>query len=279
MQPLIDADILNYEVAFAGQYVDEEGVEHIHSFDYVKDIADEKIRVICDAVWANEDPILYMTGKTNFRNDVAVTKPYKGNRKDKPKPFHFKNIRAYLCAAYNTVIVEGLEADDVICMEQARRANARDTIICTRDKDLRICPGMHFGWEVGNQPQFGPKLVDKIGWLTPTYKTKLNAKEEEVEYLHALHGAGLKFFYAQLIMGDTTDNIPGLPRGGKPLAFKLVDPCETEEEMCLAVAGAYEDKFGDGWQTHMLEQGQLLWMIQETNEDGSPKMWEIPYGR
>jgi 5'-3' exonuclease len=38
---------------------------------------------------------VYLTGKGNFRNDIAVTAPYKGNRKDKEKPVHLEAIRKY----------------------------------------------------------------------------------------------------------------------------------------------------------------------------------------
>lgn len=276
MRPLIDADLLTYEVAFAGQMKDEEGEVRISSFESVKDMADEKIKQICASVWATEEPVLYLTGKGNFREKVAVTKPYKGNRKSE-KPFHYKNLRAYLLHAYNTILVEGMEADDAICIEQTKHLDSLDTIICTRDKDLRICPGMHFGWEVSGQEQFGPERVDKLGWLKPVYKTKTNKAGDEVEYVAQVKGVGLKFFYAQMIMGDSTDNIPGLPKGGPILAYKTLEGLETEEDLFRAVQSLYESRLGEGWREYMLEQGRLLHMCQELTEEGEPVMWEIPY--
>lgn len=276
MQPLIDGDILVYEVAFAGQYK-EEGSDEVllHSFDYVANILDEKIRQICDAVWATEEPIIYLTGDTNFRNDIAVTKPYKGNRK-KEKPFHYKNLRAYMKHRYNVVLVEGIEADDAMCIEQTKRIKQLDTVICSRDKDLRICEGMHFGWETGVSPQFGPKRVTYLGELTFDMREKVDKNGSMVEYVHAVKGEGLKFFYAQLIMGDPTDNIPGLPKGGVATVKAVLENCETEEELFRGVKQLYERRFGDAWEENMLEQGRLLWMLREVNEDGSYKMWEIP---
>lgn len=276
MQPLIDGDILVYEVAFAGQYTEEGSDEiQLHSFDYVASVMDDKIAQICDAVWATEEPIVYLTGSSNFRHDIAKTKPYKGTRK-KEKPFHYKNLRAYLKHKYNVVEVEGLEADDLMVIEQTKRLHKLDTVICSRDKDLRIGEGMHFGWETGVSPQFGPLRVSRLGDLRFDMRTKLNKAGEEVEYVHSVKGEGLKFFYAQLIMGDAVDNIPGLPRGGKETVKAVLEGLETEQELFEAVKGLYIRRFEDDWEEHMLEMGSLLWMVNELDEEGKPVMWEVP---
>ena len=74
-----------------------------------------KIEEICAEVYATEPPTIFFTGKTNFRNDVAKSKPYKGNRKG-DKPHYLKYIRSYLMANYDSELVEGLEADDLMAM-------------------------------------------------------------------------------------------------------------------------------------------------------------------
>jgi 5'-3' exonuclease len=90
-------------------------------------------------------------------------------------------------------------------------------------------------------------------------------------------GNGLRFFYSQLITGDTVDNIPGLPRGGPRLAFSTLDGLETEEEMFRAVEEAYKKKFPDDYRERILEQARLLWMVRELDAEGKPVMWELPY--
>lgn len=277
MTPLIDADLLTYEVAFSGQMKDDDGEVILSPFESVKDILDDKVKQICAAVWATEEPILYLTGKGNFREKIAVSKPYKGNRKSE-KPFHYKNLRAYIQHAYNTVLVDGMEADDAMVIEQVSRLDKLDTVICSRDKDLRIAPGMHYGWEVSGQDAFPLTRISELGFLNPVVKTKTNKDGEEVEYISNVKGGGLKFFYAQMIMGDSTDNIPGLPRSGPILAYKTVDPCESEQELFETVSQLYRDKMGANWEEYMLEQGRLLWMCQRLSEDGSPVMWELPNG-
>lgn len=267
MTPLIDADILRYEVGFAAEYgwqaTNEEGEKELPPFDYVAEMLDSRIANICAEVYATEKPILFLTGKGNFRDEIATVKPYKDNRKKSKKPWHFKNITAYMKSQYEVIEAVGMEADDLICIEQIERLAQKDTIICTRDKDLRQCPGFHFGWELGNQPSFGPEWVDEMGWI------KINEKRSKV------WGTGLKFFYAQMIVGDSTDNIPGLPRGGPGMAFDILNECETEEELHKAVSSKYKDKYEEEWQERMLEQGQLLWMVRQLDKQGKPVMWRL----
>lgn len=183
----------------------------------------------------------------NFRYEVAKSRPYKGNRKN-PKPFHFYNILFYLLAEYNTIVSEdGLEADDMLCIEQASR---KDTVICSRDKDLRICPGWHFSWECGNQHAIGPTFTDKLGWLEMIDKKVI--------------GYGLKFFYYQMLVGDTADHIPGLKGWGQAGAYKLLEPLATEEELFRTVKQKYLEVMGkEVAKEYFLEQANLLWMRQE----------------
>ena len=263
MKCLIDGDLLLYEVGFKGQYKDEETGEIIpRDFDTVASYFDEAVKQIEMECWATEPSIIFITGKGNFRDEVAETKGYKANRRPDRKPFHFNNLKAYAKAHYDVQWVDGLEADDLLAITQME-AEPLTTVICSRDKDLRMIPGMHFGWQCGLQQQFGPKPVDVIGELQ-----LINGKK--------LVGTGLKFFYSQLITGDTTDNIPGLPRGGPTLAYRTLSDTTTEGEMFEAVRELYREKLGDEGDQRMLEQGQLLWMVRELDEEGKPIMWRFP---
>lgn len=278
MQPLVDGDILVYEIGWAAEVGWKSKIEWKEGdpvsyppFDYVAELLDNRIAEICGCVMATEPPIIYLTGKGNFREAIAKRKPYKGTRKEDGKPWHYANIWAYLQVAYNTIVVEGMEADDAMCIEQCQRLKdlsgsqyyIPETIICTRDKDLRQCEGWHFGWELGNQPQFGPLFVEGYGNLSLSEDNK------------KLRGVGEKFFYAQLIMGDPVDNIPGLPKYGPKAAFDIVGNTQTRVEGFKAVLEAYRAIYGDLAEAEMLEQGQLLWMVRELDEEGQPVMWEL----
>ena len=283
MRCLLDADVLVYEIGFSGEYIDDDGEKQVREFDFVAELLDQKIKEIEAECWADEPSILFLTNdstlnkmwnkqrkrqglppvdyKPNFRIDVAKSKPYKGQRKQE-KPFHRDNIRAYMLDNYDVRVANGMEADDLLAIEQTQ-AEPLTTIICTRDKDLRMVEGMHFGWPCGKQPQFGPKRVSKLGELK--YDSGKNK----------LTGEGSKFFFSQLITGDSTDNIPGLPRGGPRLAYELLKDKRSESDMFRAVAERYADKLGDGWEAYMKEQTDLLWMVTELNDEGEPVLFNM----
>jgi len=173
---LIDADIIKYQAGFASD-------QRIYSlngneFEYKKDAQfhakthglsedDIEVRVeaepveyclssvkkmihsIMDAVDAEECK-LYLTGKDNFREKVAVTAPYKGNRDDQHKPIHYKAIHDYLVNVWNAEVIDGQEADDQLGIEQIKiykeRGDWEGSVICSIDKDLLMIPGKHFIW-------------------------------------------------------------------------------------------------------------------------------------
>lgn len=294
MKPLIDADVLRYEIGHCGQYLDKPTMDMeddkvlactgkiiYRDFDFVADLLDQKISEICAEVWATEPPTLYLTNdrrlwkkenkqlkkdgkeekeyQPNFRDALAEKKVYKGTRKN-DKPFHYDNLTAYMLATYDVKIAYGMEADDLMSIDQYARLDKLDTIICSRDKDLRITPGMHYGWECGRQGQFGPTRVSEVGAI-------------ELKGGKKLVGTGLAFFYSQVLTGDTVDNIPGLPRCGPLTAYESLHDATSEVELFERVSQLYSTKYGEDWRKEMNEQCQLLWMVRELNEDGSPKCY------
>lgn len=252
MKPLIDADILAYEIGSIGE--DEAGKK---SFEFVAAVLDGRIEDICKAVESTEPPTLYLTGSGNFRENIAVTKPYKGNRVNE-KPWHYKNIVSYMKLKYNTVVVEGMEADDAMSIRQSSEGG---TVICSRDKDLRQVPGWHYGWECGKQFEFSLKETDELGYIELSEKKKII-------------GMGYLFFASQLLTGDSTDNIPGCKGVGPVAAYNLLDGCTSPPEAIERVRSLYEEKGHD--EEYFLEQAYLLWMVRELDEEGRPVMWEPP---
>ena len=270
MRALIDGDILLFEIGFSGEFEDKETGQYIiRSFDFVQDLLDNKIINICGEAGADEPPLIFLTGhklfikdlnrhrkneglepvdyKPNFREEIAVTKPYKGTRIDN-KPFHYRNIFVYLLAAYDCVVAIGKEADDEMSIYQTSKED-NDTIICSRDKDLRQVPGWHYGWECGKQSSFGPEFVDELGRLE-LGKDKLT-------------GTGYKFYCAQMLMGDVVDNIPGLPKYGRVKAYKLLNECTTVKECEDILLGEYDKVYGqEESEEHFREQHSLVWMLR-----------------
>ena len=269
MIPLLDGDILVYERGFAveagwKQDHKEAGPEWLASnpppFDWAAESMDMAIANICALAGADESPEIYLSGKTNFRYAIAKRTPYK--ERAGHKPYHYYNLHAYLKGKYGAITTVGMEADDALAI--AATAQPSSTIICTRDKDLRQVAGNHYGWELGQQPSFGPIVVSGYGKLILD------------EYRRQVKGYGEAYFYFQCLTGDSTDSIPGLPGIGPIKAFNILQATASSTEAYKAVLEAYRVIYGDDSEAELLEQGRLLYMTRYLDEWGLPIMWELP---
>lgn len=255
MTPLIDGDVLVYSAGFAAEWGDD---TEIPQFDYVKALVEGRISDICEAVGATEAPQIFLTGEGNFREKIAVTKPYKGNRENSKKPWHYSNIRAHLIHCMGAQVIHGMEADDAICLN----AN-QDTVICTVDKDLFQKENTWcYRWEIGKVGEWGPEFVDHIGYLLTPEKGSLK-------------GVGYKFFMAQCIMGDPVDNIPGIDKLGPVAAYNALRDAVSRSEMEEIVLDMYKENYAEKAEERLLEQGRLLFMTRELDSNGKPVLWEI----
>jgi len=125
---LIDGDIVAYRCAFK---CDDESVKTAcyTTGSFLSDLVSDLYTMID----GEPDYRVYLTGKGNFRNDVAVTAPYKGNRKDVEKPAHLEAIRKYLIEDWNAVVSEDEEADDLIAIDAT---TIPDSIIVSLKREL-----------------------------------------------------------------------------------------------------------------------------------------------
>ena len=82
---LIDGDIVAYRCAFK---CNDESVKTAcyTTGSFLSDMISD----LYTQIDSEPDYRVYLTGKGNYRNDVAVTAPYKGNRKDKKSPYTWK---------------------------------------------------------------------------------------------------------------------------------------------------------------------------------------------
>ena len=264
MKALIDADMLEYQCAFASQYKEknEEGedVLVILPFESAKERMDGLIADILEATGATSH-VLYLTGKGNFREKIAKKAVYKEQRQEKEKPFHYHNLRAYLTVSLGAVVVDGMEADDAMVIDQMEGyysdPDTADSIICSRDKDLRQIPGHHYTWECNKQQAEGPYESTPLGFVELDERKK--AKK--------VFGYGLLFFFSQLLTGDAVDNIPGCSKVGPVLAARTLS-LKDEAGACAAVIELYRERHADNWEAYLDEQVKLLWMVQTIGPDG-----------
>lgn len=273
MQPLLDADILCYEIGYTCEGINPlTGEYQIAGWDHVRERVDHSLNHICLAAGGTEKPRLFLTGPSNFRIEVAKKKGYKENRPAK-KPFHYYNIKEYLKFEYGAEVCIGYEADDAVCIHQSIALSlGLDTIICSRDKDVRQMEGWHYSWECGKQPAWGPEYVKGFGSLSAAYYPE---EHKLAGQMKKLSGTGDKWFLAQLVMGDSVDNIPGLKGMGPAKTYELLNEVESYEEGMDIVCRLYRDSYEAGWQAELEEQAQLVYMVRELNPDGSLKMWRL----
>lgn len=278
MKCLTDGDIFRYEIGSCGQYIDEDSGETIiREWDFVQKLLDDKISQIYEATMSDGEPVIYLTNseaftsyvnkrnrlfdreplvyKPNFREAVATVKPYKGQRK-KEKPHYFHDIGHYLYENYNVRLANGIEADDLLCIDAS--LDPENSVICSRDKDLRQMNCWHYGWECGKQPEFPMEYVEGVGHI------EQNDAKKKVE------GTGMRFFYSQMITGDTVDNIPGIPGKGYKAAYKALYEATSVAECKAIVVGMYKDKYGEEARERFTEQARLLFMVRELDEGGEP---------
>ena len=194
---LIDADIMLYRAAWK-----HEGDDIENAYETI-DAMFEHIFYVTKCV----SYIGFLTGRLNFRKEIAKTKPYKGNRKDMPMPEHFDDIREYLIENWKCEVVNGMEADDALGICQTEMDK---TVICSIDKDLLQVQGYHYNWN-----------KNEISFIS------------EYDAWHKL--------YSQTLSGDSTDNIMGIPRVGEKKAKKILEECFDERDAFVVSLNAYSN--------------------------------------
>ena len=291
LQPLIDADVLRYELPFGGEYK-EEGEIVVREWEFVEELLERKLHILHHQIRTDKVPIYYFTAdrrtipiynrwaknngkepielKPNFRDAIATVKPYKALRKNE-KPAHYENFTSHIMYNYEFKLGNGVEADDLMAMDQTE-----DTIICSRDKDLRQVEGWHYSWECGRQNEIGPIYFDEWGFIEEKRKESKSRvyADGSPKFDVSCFGGGEKFFLYQLLTGDLVDNIPGCPKVGHRKAFDLLEPHSRRDLAYEDVRDCYELVYDEDWLERLEEQARLLWLIRHEGE-----VWEHPYER
>ncbi len=168
-------------------------------------------------------------GKT-FRDDLFAE--YKANRPPMPDELaeQIEPLHALVRALGLPLLqVTGVEADDVIGT-LARQASAlgMDTVISTGDKDMA-------------------QLVDRHVTLVNT----MSRSVLDPEGVHGKFGVPPERIIDLLaLMGDSSDNIPGVPKVGPKTAAKWLDAYGSLDEV-IAHAGEIKGKVGESLRDHL----------------------------
>ena len=192
----------------------------------------------------NEPYVSYLSGPNNFRHEIAVTKPYKGNRSSSSKPHYYDMLRSAICEWFNGEIVDWIEADDRIAIEAT--ADDEATIVGI-DKDLLQIPGRHYNYDKGQFLQ----ISDNEGWYN---------------------------FFTQVLTGDAGDNIPGLPGVGRARSEVELRPYRDSPggaaEVCREL---YQRTYGTG--DRFEEVCELLYLLRYDGDSWAvAREWVRNYG-
>ena len=234
MHALIDCDLFCYEMGSA----QNEDKSAPLAWNLVRARVDARIEQILEATeaatWRG-----YLTGKGNFRDEVATILPYKGTRKRQDRPYWYSGVWNYLVNSRSAYVVRGMEADDALAIHHTGDSFS---VLCSRDKDLQQVPGWSYTWPSWKQEERAPH------WIT------------EID--------GLRNFYHQLLTGDRTDNILGLYNvGDRAACVRRLEEYKTELNMFQEVKHQYQLRFGTYWDMFMCENGRLLWMLRKEDDD------------
>jgi len=262
-----DADFFCYYCAWTDESIQE-------NFNALKNMLQKK-RVMAGAGHINVHLTLGLKGG---REQFASVKPYQENRADRD-PIKTERVRQlrtmlgnYKTPEITPVVNVFQEADDSLSqMQLARRKELgnNSSIIMSGDKDLWMVEGLHCDPETG-------RVYNVKGYGSTSYKEVGNVKPK-------LIGTGTSWFWHQMIMGDTADNIPGLPKltgrlankylptktynpnrkalaCGEAKAVAMLNGVTNDYDAMKIVTEAYSDFYRDGWQYMFLEQAFLLWM-------------------
>jgi 5'-3' exonuclease len=151
----------------------------------------------------------FLTGSDCFR--YQVDKSYKAHRKHKPKPIIFYALREHIKQHWKFDTFPKLEADDLV--SYYGHTMPESTIICSPDKDvLKQCVGRHFNYQ-------------------------------KVEFVETSSAEATKFLWKQVLMGDSTDHIQGLPGVGEKTSENWLQ--DRDKEFESFVIRKYVEKFGE----------------------------------
>jgi 5'-3' exonuclease len=173
----------------------------------------------------------FLTHGKCFR--YSIDPEYKGNRTRSNRSVLFPSLKEYAMQRWGFTYFTELEADDLVSYYSYNHEET--TIICSPDKDvLKQCIGMHYNYG-------------------------------KAEFTHTSPDEALRFLWVQTLMGDSTDNITGIPGVGVKTAENwLKDRTKDFEGFALR---KYVEKFGMINGIHEFNKNFNLVYLLKTDED------------
>ena len=187
-----------------------------------------------DPVWSDEQ-FIYCGGKDNFRYNLCPN--YKANRKAPPEDANlFRPLMQKIIDEGLAIPSDGMEADDMVRIKATELASLnKEFTVVHIDKDLDCIPGKHYN---PRKQEFYEIDVDTADLL----------------------------YWTQMLKGDPTDNLPGLPKVGPKKAEAMLKgvPMGRRKSRVLA---AYRAKYGRvDWKEKLLETANGIHILRSEGD-------------
>jgi len=226
------------------------GLGYVPGYDYTTDLAMqekcwatflEMLEAAVEASYCTEYVMAVKDGKS-YRDEIYPQYKLKRGKYNVHNPF-VEYLRKRAIKEDLALGATGKEADDLVRTWATEcKEHGIEFVVGTIDKDLRCIEGTHY--------HLSKKELSKV------------SKEE-----------GMWLYYAQLLSGDPTDHIPGLPGIGPVKAQKAI--AGTEEDCQEAVVAMYLEAYGDDWESHLLSNGKMIYIQEHWNAHFTIREWPI----
>lgn len=216
-----------------------------------------------------ESARVHLTPKGCFKNGrhlLLGAKPYQAQRSS-VKPTLLEPLRLLapsLFQPHEAIQVFAhydIEADDAVMMDSY---SVENSIVWSEDKDLNIVPSARYCIRTGRTLLLTPG--DRFGWVG-TRKTEGGAVKSD--------GHGTKFFWLQMLMGDTADNIKGIIKldgknCGEVSALAALEHVSCENHAANLVINGYR-AIGQ----NPLPEAEALWLIRMRGDTAAGYIWSL----
>ncbi|RRN74227.1 DNA polymerase I [Peribacillus simplex] len=212
---LIDGNSIAYRAFFALPLLNNDKGVHTNSV--------YGFTMMLNRILEEEKPthilVAFDAGKTTFRH--AAFKEYKGGRQKTPPELseQFPFIRELLdCFQIKRYELENYEADDIIgTLSLQAEKDGFEVKVISGDKDLT-------------------QLSSPCTTVSITKKGITEIEEYTPKHIHEKYGLSpLQIIDLKGLMGDASDNIPGIPGVGEKTALKLLHQFETVENLLQSI--------------------------------------------
>lgn len=178
--------------------------------------------------------VAFDAGKTTFRH--STFKEYKGGRQKTPPelseqfPYIRELLKAYGITHYE---IENFEADDIIgTISKQAEENGFEVTVVSGDKDLT-------------------QLATEKTTVLVTRKGVTDIEKYTPEHIKEKYGlTAQQIIDMKGLMGDASDNIPGVPGVGEKTAIKLLKEYETVEKLLESIDSVSGKKLKENLETY-----------------------------